>query len=217
MFHFLGDKASQKDDDYPDFKEKLSALYGRKEKENITSEMLMEEEYFSEIPEFLENKNKILPCESAEELSTTLVRFTRVTRRDSEDKESLKRWYWPLVKCVTVRVPQNDLLQHVTLVDLPGNGDRNKSRDEMWKKLVGSCSTVWIVTDIERAAAEKEAWEILESASSLMGNGGECQHIHFICSKSDLNLKDHEAIRKKKHSSQENSERTIQRRKRRSR
>ncbi|GLD66170.1 nuclear GTPase SLIP-GC-like protein [Lates japonicus] len=46
--------------------------------------------------------------------------------------------------------------------------------------------TVWIVTDINRAAAEKEPWEILESASHLIGNGGECQHIHFICTKSDL-------------------------------
>ncbi|XP_078126010.1 nuclear GTPase SLIP-GC-like [Sander vitreus] len=193
LFQFLGDKAGQEDEDYPEFDEKLSVLYGRKEKENKTSEMLMEKKYFKEIPEFLENKKKILTCESAEKLSTTLVRFTKVTRRDSKDGEG-KRWYWPLVKCVTIKVPNNDLLQHVTLVDLPGNGDRNKSRDKMWKQVVGSCSTVWIVTDIERAAAEKEAWAILESASSLMGNGGECQHILFICSRSDGNLNNREAI-----------------------
>ncbi|KAF1379495.1 hypothetical protein PFLUV_G00176640 [Perca fluviatilis] len=129
----------------------------------------------------------------AEKLSTTLVGFTKVTRRNSKDEEG-KRWYWPLVKCVTIKVPNNDLLRHVTLVDLPGNGDRNKSRDNMWKQVVGSCSTVWIVTDIDRAAAEKEAWQILESASSLMGNGGECQHILFICSKSDGSLNNREAI-----------------------
>lgn len=45
---------------------------------------------------------------------------------------------------------------------------------------------MWIVTDINRAATEKEPWEILKSTCSLMGNGGECQHIHFICTKSDL-------------------------------
>ena len=44
---------------------------------------------------------------------------------------------------------------------------------------------MWIVTDINRAASEKEPWEILENASGLMGNGGECQQIHFICTKSD--------------------------------
>ncbi|XP_039681452.1 nuclear GTPase SLIP-GC-like isoform X1 [Perca fluviatilis] len=194
LFHFLGDKADQEDDYYPDFKEKLSALYGE-EKENKTSEMLMEKKYFKEIPEFLENEKKILTCESAEKLSTTLVRFTRCDLEDEESK--VKSLFWPLVKCVTVKVPNNDLLQHVTLVDLPGNGDRNKSRDKMWKQVVENCSTVWIVTGIGRPAAETEPWEILESASSLMGNGGECQHIHFICARSDENLNNREAILKR--------------------
>ncbi len=40
------------------------------------------------------------------------------------------------MKCVTVKVPDNDLLKYVTLVDLPGNGDRNKSRDQMWKEVI---------------------------------------------------------------------------------
>ncbi len=53
-------------------------------------------------------------------------------------------------------------------------------------KVVGKCSTVWIVTEITRAISEKEAWEILERTIHLMGNGGECQTIHFICTKSDL-------------------------------
>ncbi|XP_033986462.1 nuclear GTPase SLIP-GC-like [Trematomus bernacchii] len=96
-----------------------------------------------------------------------------------------KKCYWPLVKCVTVRGPKKGLLQHVTLVDLPGNRDRNKTRDTMWKKVVGSCSTVWIVAEINRAASEKESWEILEESCSLMGNGRECQQIHLICTKSD--------------------------------
>ncbi|KAK5889529.1 hypothetical protein CesoFtcFv8_015525 [Champsocephalus esox] len=55
----------------------------------------------------------------------------------------------------------------------------------MWKKVIGSCSTVWIVTGINRAASEKEPWEILKESCSLMGNGGECRQIHFICTKSD--------------------------------
>ncbi|KAI9514765.1 hypothetical protein NQZ68_030955 [Dissostichus eleginoides] len=105
----------------------------------------------------------------AKELSAELVKYTR-SESNEEDAQGMKRWYWPLVKCVTFRVPETGFLQYVTLVDLPGNGDRNKSRDRMWKKVVGSCSTVWIVAEINRAAAEKEPWEILKESCSLMGN-----------------------------------------------
>ncbi|XP_013131576.1 nuclear GTPase SLIP-GC [Oreochromis niloticus] len=56
----------------------------------------------------------------------------------------------------------------------------------MWRQIVGDCSTVWIVAEITRAASEKEAWEILKSAHGLIGNGGQCEQIHFICTKSDL-------------------------------
>ncbi|XP_051243553.1 nuclear GTPase SLIP-GC-like isoform X29 [Dicentrarchus labrax] len=175
LFNFLEDN---------DTDEKLSALYGEEWK-NKKPENLMDHKYFKEIPEFLHSRRKTLTCESAEELSAKLVKYTRSEKTDGESKD-IKRWYWPLVKCVTIRVPSNDLFQHVTLVDLPGNGDRNKSRDEMWKEVVGRCSTVWIVTDINRAAAETEPWEILERTCSLMGNGGQCQQIHFICTKSDV-------------------------------
>ncbi|KAM4531393.1 nuclear GTPase SLIP-GC-like [Odontesthes bonariensis] len=198
MFQFLGDKADQEkekdededddDDDrdrdeYHDIVEKLSALYGEewKQKNCETYKDLMDKKYFREIPENRQSRKKSLTCESAQELSAKLVKYTK-----NEEGKEVKKWFWPLVKCVTIRVPRNHLLQHVTIVDLPGNGDRNKSRDKMWKGIVGDCSTVWIVTDINRAAADKESWEILKSAASLLGNGGECQRIHFICTKSDL-------------------------------
>ncbi|GAA6229171.1 nuclear GTPase SLIP-GC-like [Lates japonicus] len=187
LYHTPRENACQEkenDDDDHDTDEKLSALYGE-EWRDISLENLMDNKYFRDIKEFPDSKRKILTCESAEELSAKIVKYTRSDSKVGDGKK-VTRQYWPLVKCVTVRVPNNDFLQHVTLVDLPGSGDRNKSRDKMWKGIVGSCSTVWIVTDINRAAAEKEPWEILESASHLIGNGGECQHIHFICTKSDL-------------------------------
>ncbi|XP_039681442.1 nuclear GTPase SLIP-GC-like isoform X2 [Perca fluviatilis] len=199
LLNFLRDNADQEnsqeeEEDCHDTEEKLSALYGEEWK-NKSVENLMDNKHFKEIQEFLISKKKRLTCESAKELS---AKFVKYTRSDSEDGEG-NRWYWPLVKCVTIKVPNKDLLRHITIVDLPGNGDRNKSRDKMWRQVVGSCSTVWIVTEINRAAAEKEAWEILKSASSLMGHGGECQYIHFICTKSDdiedLESDDHSAVR----------------------
>uniref|UniRef100_A0A665V3J5 Nuclear GTPase SLIP-GC-like n=1 Tax=Echeneis naucrates TaxID=173247 RepID=A0A665V3J5_ECHNA len=174
------------DDGGGDIGEKLSAVYGEEWKK-VSPDDLMDKKWFKEIPEFLQNREegkKILTFESARELSAKLVKYTK---SDSTGQDGdIKRFYWPLIKCVTVRVPHNDLLQHVTLVDLPGNGDYNKSRDKMWKEIVGCCSTVWIVTEIKRAASDAEAWDILENASSLMGNGGECQQVHFICTKSDF-------------------------------
>uniref|UniRef100_UPI0037E73EC8 nuclear GTPase SLIP-GC-like n=1 Tax=Semicossyphus pulcher TaxID=241346 RepID=UPI0037E73EC8 len=178
------DRDEQDADDYAAGVEMLSALYGE-EWRNNSQENLMNDRHFREIPGFINSNKKTLTCDSAKELSAKLVKYTRSGSKNKEGKE-VNRWFWPLVKCVIVRVPNNDFLQHVTLVDLPGSGDRNKSRDKMWKGVIQSCSTVWIVTDINRAAAEKEPWEILESASSLMGNGGQCQQIHFICTKSDI-------------------------------
>ncbi|XP_070836805.1 nuclear GTPase SLIP-GC-like [Chaetodon trifascialis] len=185
--------------------ERLSAVYGEEWKDK-SPENLMDSKYFKEVPEFLPSKKKTLTCESAEELSAELAKYTRSDSKDS-DSEEVKRWYWPLVKCVTVRVPRNDLLQHVTLLDLPGNGDQNKSRDKMWKEFVGRCSTVWVVTDINRMAEEKEPWYILESASSLMGNGGECQQIHFICTKCERLRDSHDQNRLKEQVKKEFSKR----------
>ncbi|XP_005809347.1 nuclear GTPase SLIP-GC [Xiphophorus maculatus] len=170
----------EENDGHHDLIEKLTAVYGEEWKQK-SSQQLMDNRYFREIPEFLQSTKKILTCESAIELSAKMMKYTK----QGEDKD-IKRWYWPIVKCVTVKVPQNNFLQHVTLVDLPGNGDRNKSRDTMWKKIVGNCSTVWIVSEINRAASDRESWEILKSASNFLGNGGECRNIHFICTKSDV-------------------------------
>ncbi|XP_056266982.1 nuclear GTPase SLIP-GC-like [Pseudoliparis swirei] len=173
------ERDEDEESDRKDIEEKLSVLYGEDWK-NKSLEELMDDKYFKEIPEFLQTERKMLTGQTAEELSKKLVIYTK-----SKSKVKAKGWYWPLVKCVTIRVPDNDLLKHVTLVDLPGNGDRNKSRNKMWKTIVGSCSTVWIVAVINRAAGEPEAWEILNSACSFMGNAGQCQQIHYICSKSD--------------------------------
>ncbi|XP_047184078.1 nuclear GTPase SLIP-GC isoform X2 [Scophthalmus maximus] len=171
-------------DRHDDDVEELSVLYGDEWKHK-SIENLMDKKYFKEIPEFLHSNKKMLKCDTAAELAAKIVKYTRSDSKVEEGRGMRRQYWWPLVKCVTVRVPGNSLLRHVTLVDLPGNGDCNKSRDKKWKEIVGSCSTVWIVADINRAASEKEPWEILENASGQMGNGGECQRIHFICTKSD--------------------------------
>ncbi|XP_031670003.1 nuclear GTPase SLIP-GC-like isoform X4 [Oncorhynchus kisutch] len=116
----------------------------------------------------------------ASELSGKIACYTR-----SDNKMEVKH-YWPLVKCVTIKVPNTkELLEHIVLLDLPGTGDCNKTRDNMWKSHLSQCSSVWIVNDIQRAASEREPWMILESSFSYLIQGGECENITFICTKTD--------------------------------
>ncbi|XP_075310760.1 nuclear GTPase SLIP-GC-like [Odontesthes bonariensis] len=140
---FLENKADQENDDDDDEKqdidEKLSALYGE-QWNGKSPENLMDDQYFREIPEFLESRKKTLTGNTAHELSDQLVKYT--INDPEEESGEVKRSYWPLVKCVTIKVPNNDLLQHVTIVDLPGNGDCNKSRDQFWKKAI-NCFTYY--------------------------------------------------------------------------
>ncbi|XP_034150885.1 nuclear GTPase SLIP-GC-like isoform X1 [Esox lucius] len=164
------------DEDY----QKIKALYG-KEGHGKNVEELMDKKLF-EIPEFYSSCKKKLFCDTAEELSKKIACYVL----SDSNSDTFERMYWPLVKCLTIKVPNcKDLLEHVVLVDLPGNGDCNKSRDTMWKSFIGNCSVVWIVSDISRAISEKESWEILDSTVSLFGPGGECRSISFICTKTD--------------------------------
>ncbi|XP_074552843.1 nuclear GTPase SLIP-GC-like isoform X2 [Halichoeres trimaculatus] len=176
---------NDEDDVDLDDSERLPALYGQDWERIRSLQDPWTDNKNKEIRKMIESGKKTISFNSSKELSEELVKYTR---RDPEDGEGgdAKKYLWPLVKCVTVRVPNNELLQHVTLVDLPGSGDRNKIRDKMWREVVGDCSTVWIVTEIKRAESEKEAWDILKNTLRLMGNGGQCQQIHFICTLSDF-------------------------------
>lgn len=69
----------------------------------------------------------------AKALSAEISCFTRA---QSETPNSSGCSYWPLVKRVTIEVPKRKgILENVILMDLPGTGDYNKSRDEMWKQV----------------------------------------------------------------------------------
>uniref|UniRef100_A0A4W5PMI1 Dynamin N-terminal domain-containing protein n=1 Tax=Hucho hucho TaxID=62062 RepID=A0A4W5PMI1_9TELE len=165
-------------DEYDDG-DKIYALY-RQDGNEATVNSLMDSKHFKSIPEFLLGKKREFKTSQAEELSRELCRYLRSDILSNEQR------YWPLVKSVTIKIPNaKDLLEHIVLIDLPGNGDCNKSRDEMWKSVVGRCTAVWIVSEIHRSVSEKEAWEILDRCVSYLGHGGQCRSISFICTKTD--------------------------------
>ncbi|XP_063064201.1 nuclear GTPase SLIP-GC-like isoform X2 [Engraulis encrasicolus] len=134
-------------------------------------------------------------CNVTDLLRSTTISFThsqaqalskqiRPYIRHRED--DFGKLYWPIVKAVKIEVPkQKELPENIVLVDLPGNGDNNQTRDEMWKEMLRECTVVWIVSDINRAVSDKAAWDILDTNMADMVEGGECTSIAFICTKTD--------------------------------
>ena len=51
--------------------------------------------------------------------------------------------------------------------------------------MLRECTFVWVVSDVNRAASDKAAWEILKSSMTDMVQGGACTGITFICTKTD--------------------------------
>ncbi|XP_067834160.1 nuclear GTPase SLIP-GC-like [Heptranchias perlo] len=140
-------------------------------------EELLKMKIYREIPK---NNKKSLSEDTAQALTEKLEPYIRSTSSQSNNI------FWPLVKSVTVYVPNSKILpEGVVLIDFPGSGDSNKARDQMWKEHLGNCKSVWIVSKISRAIDEKIADEIFGKTIKAATNGGRCQDIAFICTQTD--------------------------------
>ncbi|XP_008769028.1 nuclear GTPase SLIP-GC [Rattus norvegicus] len=137
-----------------------------------------------------------LKAEEAGELSVKLDPFIRTQRRDW-DGESAETPIWPLIKYVEVILPKSSLIpEGVVLVDIPGTGDFNSKRDEMWKKTIDKCSMIWVISDIERVSGGK-AHEDLLSESIKACQRGFCRDIALVVTKTDkLHLQEYLRERK---------------------
>lgn len=92
---------------------------------------------------------------------------------------------WPLIKQVQVTLPSSDLVpEGVIFVDIPGTGDANKKRDEMWKESILQCTSIWIVADVERVSGAK-AHEIMVQEAIKACQVGKCSDITFVITKMD--------------------------------
>ncbi|XP_067217464.1 nuclear GTPase SLIP-GC-like isoform X3 [Chanodichthys erythropterus] len=162
--------------------EKITALYGA-DADKKTLDELKNVEKYAEIKTFLstnEDNMKTISKSDVSEFANDIACY--ILRSQS----SPGGWYWPLVKSVTIKIPDcRELLEHIVLVDLPGTGDCNKIRDDMWKSKLRDCSSVWIISSINRAVTDKDPWGILKHCVEELGPGGECKSINFICTKTD--------------------------------
>uniref|UniRef100_A0A2K6TZ59 Nuclear GTPase SLIP-GC n=1 Tax=Saimiri boliviensis boliviensis TaxID=39432 RepID=A0A2K6TZ59_SAIBB len=125
-----------------------------------------------------------LLSDQAEELSNKLDPYIRMQRRDW-DGEAAEMHIWPLIKHVEVTLPKSDLIpEGVVLVDIPGTGDFNSKRDEMWKKTIDKCSVIWVISDVERVSGGR-AHEDLLNESIKACQRGLCRDVALVVTKTD--------------------------------
>ncbi|XP_029801387.1 nuclear GTPase SLIP-GC isoform X1 [Suricata suricatta] len=125
-----------------------------------------------------------LKAEEAGELSVKLDPYIRTHRRDL-DGESAETQIWPLIKHVEVTLPKSELIpEGVVLVDIPGTGDFNSKRDEMWKKTIDKCSVIWVISDIERVSGGRAHEDHLNESIKACQRGF-CKDVALVVTKTD--------------------------------
>ncbi|XP_009292286.1 nuclear GTPase, germinal center associated, tandem duplicate 3 isoform X2 [Danio rerio] len=167
--------------------ERIIAVYGA-DADKKSLEELKKDAKYAEIDHFLSAGKKIIS-------HTEVFDFLHDVKRNIEQSEyNPGGWYWPLVKSVTIKIPdRQELLEHIVLFDVPGTGDCNKIRNDLWKSKVRECSSVWIVNGINRAISSIEPWSIMEHCMQDLGPGGQCKTINFICTRTDdINIKEYQ-------------------------
>nr|XP_027311284.2 nuclear GTPase SLIP-GC-like isoform X1 [Anas platyrhynchos]XP_038028262.1 nuclear GTPase SLIP-GC-like isoform X1 [Anas platyrhynchos] len=92
---------------------------------------------------------------------------------------------WPLIKYVQVTLPASDFVpEGVIFVDIPGTGDSNKKRDEMWKESILQCTSIWVIADVERVDGARAHENMLKEAITACMIG-KCSDITFVVTKMD--------------------------------
>ncbi|XP_026145564.1 nuclear GTPase SLIP-GC-like isoform X2 [Carassius auratus] len=180
VFKDIKDESEERNEDLIEMAaEKITALYGD-DADKKTLEELQNDETFAKIEPFLSISKKIISSSDLSEFTNEVASFIQHSQTSSGG------WYWPLVKSVTIKIPDcHGLLENIVLLDLPGTGDCNKIRDDLWKTKLRECSSVWIVSAINRAITDRDPWGILKHCIEELGPGGKCKSINFICTKTD--------------------------------
>uniref|UniRef100_A0A803XM76 Nuclear GTPase, germinal center associated n=1 Tax=Meleagris gallopavo TaxID=9103 RepID=A0A803XM76_MELGA len=162
---------------------KISAIYG-KGAETKSYEELCRMKPIVSIPP---SRCIIFRETTAEELSDKMCPYIRSpTSAVGEMKEEdTKMQIWPLIKNVEVTLPYSQVIpEGVVFVDIPGTGDFNSKRDEMWKESILQCTSVWIVADVERVFGAA-AHEIMVQEAIKACQVGKCSDITFVITKMD--------------------------------
>lgn len=176
---------------------KISAIYG-KGAENKSYEELCRMKPIISIPP---SRCTIFRETTAEELSDKMCPYIRspTIAAGEMTEEDRKMQIWPLIKNVEVTLPYSQVIpEGVVFVDIPGTGDFNSKRDEMWKENINKCSVIWVVNSFQRILGEK-IHEMLLREGMKAFQSGMCRDISLVATKSDdLNLEEYRWEKKKK-------------------
>ncbi|XP_074845166.1 nuclear GTPase SLIP-GC-like [Carettochelys insculpta] len=176
---------------------KLQALYGNDAETRLqTEEDLLRVKPLITIPP---SRCIVLEDEQAEQLSYKLDPYIRCHKEEEPglDDEKAKMRLWPLIKYVEVTIPKSDVIpEGVVFVDIPGTGDYNSKRDEMWKENIKKCSVIWVISDIKRVQGGKDHEKLLEEGIKAY-QGGMCCDLALVVTQSD-NLRLQEYLRERR-------------------
>ena len=101
--------------------------------------------------------SKFIQASSAEELNESLQQYTREFAKAGETQ------FWPIVKLVRIGIKNRELLDYITIADLPGWKDDNKLRGTATHEYLRNADCVWIVTPIHRVVSLKEIHETIST------------------------------------------------------
>nr|XP_048692951.1 uncharacterized protein LOC125630861 isoform X3 [Caretta caretta] len=168
----------------PDRKTEAGAAYSRVKAVYGTIAELPKLKEMKEVTQHL-GTVKHISAEKAADFRTKIEKF--IDSRTDNLRDMKGGEFWPIVKCVKIRVPGANVLKTgAVLVDLPGVRDSNAARDNAAKEYLKNCNAVWVVANITRAVDDKTAKEMLSAnlrRQLLMD--GQYGSLAFVCTKTD--------------------------------
>ncbi|XP_038244633.1 uncharacterized protein LOC119850538 isoform X4 [Dermochelys coriacea] len=168
----------------PDRKTEAGAAYSRVKAVYGTIAELPKLKEMKEVTQHL-GTVKHISAEKAADFRTKIEKF--IDSRTDNLRDMKGGEFWPIVKCVKIRVPGANVLKTgAVLVDLPGIRDSNAARDNAAKEYLKNCNAVWVVASITRAVDDKTAKEMLSAnlrRQLLMD--GQYGSLAFVCTKTD--------------------------------
>ncbi|XP_039177255.1 nuclear GTPase SLIP-GC isoform X3 [Crotalus tigris] len=128
---------------------------------------------------------KRICAETAADFHMKIEKF--IDSRTDNLREMKGGEFWPIVKCVRIRVAKAEVLRTgAVLVDLPGIRDSNAARDTVAREYLKDCNAVWVTASITRAVDDKTARELLSANfRRQLFMDGLYGSLAFICTKTD--------------------------------